>query len=161
MLAVRVSRARRARHRKFRGATRGGGRPRLERFDSWLDARQTVLGATGTAATISGVDAPNDELDFAGAHPFADFNVVRVTSTLTLPAGITALTDYFVDDAAALAIGLADTFGMRRDSQRVDITDAGTGVIDVTPAAEKSSLIGWLRSRKPIQIQDATDIDNL
>ena len=160
MLAVRLSRARRLRHRKFRGLDRGGGRPRLERLDSWLAARETALSGSATQTNISGVDTGNNELDFAGAHPFEDFDVVRVTSTLTLPAGVPA-GDVFVEDAAALAIALAQTAGMRQEGSRIGITDAGTGTISVEPAGTKRSLSRWLHKRLPIEIQNATDLDDL
>lgn len=159
MLAVRVSRARRARHRKFRGATRGGGRPRLERLDSWLDARETELTGTATLTTVDSVGA--NGVNFAAPHPFADFDVVRVTSTLTVPTGLSEAEDYFVDDEDPLAIAFTSTARMRRENGKIGLEDAGSGVISVEPSARKNAIIGWLRSRLPVQIQNATDIDNL
>ena len=75
-------------------------------------------------------NASTDVLTAAG-HPFADGDMVRLSvSGGSLPTGLSAMTDYFVRDAAAGSLKLAATAG----GSAIDITSAGSGSLFIGEA---------------------------
>jgi hypothetical protein len=79
-------------------------------------------------------------------HTFITGDPVRVTSTGTLPNGITDGAIYYVAQISANAIGLAETPAQAAIADLVGITTTGTGVISVNPAdtwrLERTGLTG-------------------
>jgi len=67
-------------------------------------------------------DAGTDVITAAG-HGLSDAQIVRLTTTDTLPAGLSTGTDYYVRDATADTLQLSAIAG----GAAIDITDAGTG----------------------------------
>jgi len=68
------------------------------------------------------VTAANDTIDLV-AHGLSNGTLLRLTSTDTLPAGLSTETDYYVVEAATNTFKLSTTEG----GAAVDITSAGTG----------------------------------
>lgn len=81
--------------------------------------------ATFTAAT-------DDVLTFGAAHNLATGALVRVASTTTLPAGLSAGTDYYAIRVSSTTIKLATTRVLADAGTAVDITDTGTGTHTLT-----------------------------
>ena len=83
------------------------------------------------AKTVETVDDTNDELDIT-AHGFVDGDEVRLATYGTIPAGLSLTTLYYAKAVSANAISLHPT---RADAlagtNKVDITDAGTGTMRV------------------------------
>lgn len=81
--------------------------------------------ATFTAAT-------DDVLTFGADHNLATGALVRVASSTTLPAGLTAATDYYVIRVSSTTIKLATSRLNADAGTAVDITDTGTGTHTLT-----------------------------
>jgi hypothetical protein len=79
--------------------------------------------------------AGTDDVITLALNGYVNTQKVRVFSTGTLPAGLSADTDYFVIDAAAGSFKLSTSSG----GSAVDITDTGTGVHYLHTAPLKSS----------------------
>lgn len=77
---------------------------------------KTATSGTFLAATSDVITSPG--------HCLKDTDTIRVSSTTTLPAGLTASRVYYVRDATASTFKVAVTSG----GTAVDITDTGTGV---------------------------------
>lgn len=75
-------------------------------------------------------DDTNDRLTFAAN--LDDLCPVTVSSTTTLPAGLSAATTYFVIRVSATQCKLATTFANAVLGTQIDITDAGTGTHTIT-----------------------------
>lgn len=60
---------------------------------------------------------------------------VQVSTTGTLPAGLSAATDYFVIYLTANTFSLATTLALAQAGTAIDITDAGTGTHTITPTS--------------------------
>lgn len=66
-----------------------------------------------------------DELTVARGYTTGE--LVQVSSSTTLPAGLAAATDYYVIRVSATLIQLATSLANARTGTQIDITDAGTG----------------------------------
>jgi flagellar hook-associated protein 3 FlgL len=100
-------------------------------FNTLIDMRDRLLAgenlAEGRTATA---DAATDTLVVSGS--FTTGSTVEVTSTGTMPGGISSTADYYAVKVAGgiqLAASLADA---RNGGPLIDITSAGTGVIQVS-----------------------------
>jgi hypothetical protein len=69
------------------------------------------------------VDTGNDELDITGHFYVDEQGPFRLTTTTTLPAGLSLATDYYIVDVDADSFGLSLTAG----GSKVDITGAASG----------------------------------
>lgn len=78
-----------------------------------------LVGAYGVTFTA----AAGTDLLTASGHGRVNGDKVRVSSTGTLPGGLSANTDYFVRDVSGSTFKLAETSG----GAAIDITSAGTG----------------------------------
>ena len=74
-----------------------------------------VLQAAFTAATT--------DIITSNSHGFSGGEILRLTTSTTLPAGLSASTDYYVRDVTTNTFKLSAT----PDGTPVDITDTGTG----------------------------------
>lgn len=79
------------------------------------------LEATDTFTTDSGTDA--NEITSASAHGLYDSQIVNFTSTVTLPAGLSAGTDYYVINSTKTTFEVSTSI----DGDPVTITNDGTG----------------------------------
>ena len=69
------------------------------------------------------------------AHGMKTGLKVQVSTTTTLPAGLSAATDYFVIYLTADTFKLATSLANANAGTAVDITDAGTGTHTITPTS--------------------------
>lgn len=86
----------------------------------------------GSASTFT-ANASTDTLT-ASDHQLADGARVRLTTTGTLPAGLSTGTDYYVIERTGDTFQLAATEG----GSAIDVTDTGSGTHTVTPQDETS-----------------------
>lgn len=87
----------------------------------------TPAAATFTAAVT--------DICTAAGHGFTTGLKVQVSTTTTLPAGLVAVTDYFVIALDVDTFSLASSLVNANAGTAVDITDTGTGTHTVTPSA--------------------------
>lgn len=93
-----------------------------------------VINPTVDAARVFTADAGTDVITLA-LHGYIADQKVRVFSTTTLPAGLSADTDYFVRDVTADTFKLAASAG----GAAINLTDAGTGAHYLHTAPLKTS----------------------
>jgi hypothetical protein len=107
----------------------------------------TGLGVTITlnSQTVSAVNTGTEYITFSTA--IATGTPVKLTSTGTVPAGLTANTVYYIVNPVAATAQLATTVG----GSAINITGAGTGTISIfTPAT--FTALGTLNNNTAIQI---------
>jgi hypothetical protein len=83
-----------------------------------------------SAGTVSAVTIGSESLTI-NSHPFNVGERVFISSTETLPGGLSALTEYFVIDTDANTIKLALTKADAIANSPIDITSTGSGTIVV------------------------------
>lgn len=81
---------------------------------------------TGLMKTVSSVDASANTLTFAAPHSFVTGDVVKITSSTTVPAGL-GTSAYYVIYVSDTVIKLAATPQWAIDNNPIDITNTGTG----------------------------------
>lgn len=69
------------------------------------------------------------------SHGYKNGLKVQVSTTTTLPGGLSAVTDYYVIYLSASTFSLATSAANALAGTAIDITDAGTGTHTVTPQA--------------------------
>jgi hypothetical protein len=116
-------------------------------MSEWKDfvLQHDVTVTTPVAATF--VAAVTD-ICTAVAHGAATGLKVRLTTTTTLPAGLSLATDYFVIKLTVDTFKLASSLANALLGTAVDITDTGTGVHTMTP----TSIAGGV-----IKVQESVD----
>lgn len=97
----------------------------------WVDNTPAAKTFTANAGT--------DQLTVT-AHGLVDEQIVRLSTTDTLPAGLSTGTDYYVIYVDANTIKLATTRANAIAGTPIDITDAGTGTHTETPSALSVSM---------------------
>jgi hypothetical protein len=98
--------------------------------------RFSVIAAITNSAPAAGAfTAAITDICTKVAHGFLTGLKVQLTTTTTLPAGLSLSTDYFVIKIGADTFKLATTLLLAQAGTPVDITDTGTGVHTITPTA--------------------------
>lgn len=118
-------------------------------------------------------DAGADELT-ASSHGYVTNNRVQVSSSGTLPAGLSALTTYYVIKVDANTFQLATSAANASAGTAIDLTDTGSGTHSVqrleTPALEQRVIVtpvptihkfGVRVSRKLVSSVDTLTLDQL
>lgn len=67
------------------------------------------------------------------AHGFKTGVVVQVSTTTTMPGGVSETTDYYVINLSANTFALAETAAKAEAGTKLDITSTGSGTITFTP----------------------------
>ena len=155
-----MARVPRLRHLRYRA--KNVASTRLRRLLSWLGVIDDNLDGTGTSANFV-PSAAQDTLTITdhgyqtGDGPFV------VSSTNTLPAGLTADTNYWANVVDTDTITLHGSyFGAFRDEEKVDITDTGTGTHSIVPEVSDQALVEHVRQgENTYNLNTETDIDNL
>ena len=101
------------------------------------------LDLTIAADNVDTVDFANNELDIATHGLETGDGPLQLTTTTTLPAGLSLLTDYYVIKTNAGTIQLATTFANAIAGTAVAFTDAGTGTHTLTGTGTESR-VKWL-----------------
>lgn len=89
----------------------------------WVDRDSQRMEVATAGGTIFTVDAGTDVITSAG-HGLSDGDVLLLTTSNALPAGLSAGTPYFVRDKTTDTFKLSATSG----GAAIDLTTAGTGV---------------------------------
>ena len=84
----------------------------------------------GKPVNATAVDAASNEIGIT-SHPFNTGDRVRVTSTGTIPGGLSSSVGYFVISSTANAIKLATTRANAVSNTDIDIQSTGSGTITV------------------------------
>lgn len=84
------------------------------------------------------VDPATDKITFLVDHKFQVGDTVQVTTTDTLPAGISAGVTYYVIDSAAAQIQLATSYSNALAGTQIDITSTGVGTHTVQSIVDSS-----------------------
>lgn len=93
-----------------------------------------VLCLNGQATvTLTGVDHTNDIYTVSGGHGLAQGQKVQVASTVSLPTGLSAATDYWVIYVSTTTFKLASNPFYAAQSTAVAIFENGSGTITVAP----------------------------
>jgi hypothetical protein len=95
--------------------------------------RIPLLGEYAIDKTVSSVSAAANTLSVT-AHGLATGDMLKVSSTLTVPTGLTAGTIYYAIKVDADTIKLATSLLNAKLGTAIDITGAGTGTITATLA---------------------------
>lgn len=90
---------------------------------------------TAASAKTFTADSSADQISAVG-HGYKTGLKVRVSSSVTLPGGLAAATDYFVIFYDGSTIGLATSYANALLGNAIDITTAGSGTHTITPAAQ-------------------------
>ena len=136
-----------------------------------MDALAIALGALGNVIATTDVSANaswgNATLQggvtsngfTAAAHGMTSGEgPYQVTTTVTLPAGLALLIDYWVN------VIDANTFSLRQgaaNGTEATITDTGSGVHTITKQVDDSAIFDSLNRNKPRTIEATSDIDDL
>lgn len=102
----------------------------ISEVNSFSVNNSTWGGIDTYAATFTA--AVNDELTFGASHGLDTGALVRVSSTTTLPAGLSAATDYWVIRISDTVVKLASTRLNAEAGTAVDVTGTGTGTHTLT-----------------------------
>lgn len=102
-----------------------------------LRARNPIGQGAGTFAlnfATSAVDIATDIITLESNNSFYDGTLVRLTTTGTLPAGLSLATDYYVIRASATTIKLATSLAnaIAETPTVINITDVGSGTHTIT-----------------------------
>lgn len=98
-------------------------------FNTLIDLRDRLLAGENLAETRNATaDAATDVLTVSGSYKTG--SRIQVSTTGTLPGGLSANTDYYAIVAAG-GIRLAASLDDARNGIAIDITDAGTGTLSV------------------------------
>ena len=80
--------------------------------------------------TVASISEPDNTLNISG-HPFTAGDRVRVSSTWTVPGGLSSSVSYFVIDASTNSIKLSTSYSGALSGSEIDIQTAGSGTITV------------------------------
>ena len=122
---------------------------------------QAVINVDVPAADeVEAVDTDEDTATFT-AHDLTTGLKGQLTTTDTLPAGLSLLTDYFIIVVDADTVKFATTLANALAGTDVDITDAGTGTHTFTPTAIAGATLTLEKSNDNVHfdaIESATSI---
>lgn len=117
-------------------------------YSTGVDLNSNLGGAKGWSCIASVTSAAATAHDFATtdvntttdiitstAHGYVTGRKVQFTTTTTLPAGLSLLTDYFIIATSLNGFAVATTLVLAQAGTKVNITDQGTGTHTVTPVA--------------------------
>lgn len=94
--------------------------------------QQVITVTTPSAGAFTAADT---DICTKSAHGMKTGLKVQVSTTTTLPAGLSAATDYYVIYLSASTFSLAASLSDANAGTAIDITDAGTGTHTITPTA--------------------------
>lgn len=97
-------------------------------------------GSTGAYSSTFTADAGTDVCTVDSNLSLYTGAIVQVASTTTLPAGLSAATNYYVIRTAATTLTLATSLANAHAGTAIDITDAGTGTHTMTMSLSSRAL---------------------
>jgi hypothetical protein len=84
------------------------------------------------------VDPATDKITFVQDHKFQVGDTVQVTTTGTLPTGVTTATTYYIIDLSISSVQLATTYANALAGTQINITTAGSGTHTVQSIVDSS-----------------------
>lgn len=136
---------------------------RRRRAKAWFDQQATDLSGTGTGQVFT-ADFANDEIDIAAHGHTAGDGPFALTTTTTLPAGLSVGVLYWVSAPTAGALQLHLTHNEAAAGVNpVTFSDAGVGTHTMTPSTTAEALVENIRQRdvSPERLHLLTDIDDI
>ena len=127
-------------------------------FGNVADLCEEYFTTKDLAVAASSVDPSNDEILLSGdVSKFQTADQVQISSTGSVPAGLSTLTNYYVivsnerkTEDKKPAVKLATSYANALSRTAIDITDAGSGDITVTKNAEpRYTLNGVVETERP------------
>lgn len=103
-----------------------------KKYTKGYSVQQVVTVSTPSAGVFT---AAASDICTKSSHGMKTGLKVRVSTDTTLPAGLSASTDYFVIYVSASTFKLATTLNNANSGTAIDITNAGTGIHTITPTA--------------------------
>ena len=94
-----------------------------------------VAAITNVAPAAGAFTAAVTDICTKATHGYKTGLKVQLTTTTTLPAGVSTATDYWVIYLSANTFSLASTLLLAQAGTAIDITDTGTGTHTITPTA--------------------------
>lgn len=94
-----------------------------------------AMSITNSAPSAGTFTAAASDVCTKSSHGYLTGLKVQVSTTTTLPAGLSASTDYFVIKIDANTFKLASSLVNAQAGTAIDITDAGTGTHTITPTS--------------------------
>lgn len=94
-----------------------------------------VVAVTNSAPAAGTFTCATTDICTKATHGYLTGLKVQLTTTTTLPAGVTTTTDYFVIKLSASTFSLASSLALAQAGTALDITDTGTGTHTITPTA--------------------------
>lgn len=95
------------------------------------------------------------------AHAMLTGLKVQVSTTTTLPGGLSAATDYFVIKIDANTFYLATSLANAQAGTKIDITSAGTGTHTITPTAIAGASVKYQGSADGVNYADLGTSNNI
>ena len=90
------------------------------------------------STTAAAVDPATDKITFVQDHKFQVGDAVQVTTTGTLPTGVTTATTYYIIDLSISSVQLATTYANALAGTQINITTAGSGTHTVQSIVDSS-----------------------
>lgn len=103
-----------------------------KRYTKGYSTQQVIAVTTPSAGAFT---AAASDICTKSSHGMKTGLKVQVSSTTTLPAGLSAATDYFIIYLSVDTFSLASSLNNANAGTAIDITDAGTGTHTITPTA--------------------------
>lgn len=117
--------------------------------------------AAAACASASAINATTNAFTKA-SHGLTTGLKVQVTTSTTLPTGISALTDYFVVVVDVDTFKLSDTLAHAlAGTNIIDISDVGTGTQTFTPVALAGCSVKWQKSNDGTNWDDIAAATNI
>lgn len=135
---------------------------RSNMFLDWLNQQALRLRLTGAGATITA--ATNDNVTWTGHGKLTGDGPFQFTNSGgALPAGIVALTNYWVRFVDANTVTLHPSRAASlANTGKIDITTTGTGTQTVKRSADAYYIFSRMKlGKKAVTIRQITNIDNL
>lgn len=113
--------------------TQGGTAVAMGKYKGPYGALLVVTNDNPASATFT-ASAASDTLTVT-SHGYREGLIVTVSSTTTLPAGLSGATNYFVTSPTTNTFKLATSLANAQAGTAIDLTTAGTGTHTVLPTA--------------------------
>lgn len=106
---------------------------RLAKNTEWDFSLQTGEASVRSVTQASGIDTGTEIITTTAGNFYWTGLKVQVSSSVTLPTGLSASTDYFIISLSDTTFKLASSLSNAISGTAIDITAVGTGTMTVTP----------------------------
>ena len=120
------------------------GRLATKNYDKYVDYYSATF-ATGDVNT-------SNETFTESSHKYQTGDAVQISSTITIPVGLSALTTYYVIDASSSTIKLATTLLLAKAGTAINLTSQGAGVHTIQTVVTDSMKASVLQANDKVFI---------